>query len=250
MTRNSSTALRGVRLLLGLVVAAALLALSAQPAHADHPDNPGSIPPHGQPYGMSYGEWGAAWWQWAGAFPLGADPITEGDGPVEFGDADDQPAGPVWFLAGNFGGPVERSLTVPAGKALFLPLVNFVFWSPEDCEFLKLTRCRATDLKHKLREIQDQTVDLEMTVDGVDYVGLDAYTGLSKAFPLSITAGDLFNAFGYEPGVRDPSVSGGHWMMLGPLAPGEHTLHWGGASTAPETAGGKPQDVTYHITVE
>jgi NAD(P)-dependent dehydrogenase (short-subunit alcohol dehydrogenase family) len=32
--------------------------------------------------------------------------------------------GPVWFLAGSFGATVVRSCLVPAGKALFFPLVN------------------------------------------------------------------------------------------------------------------------------
>jgi len=236
-------------LLTAVVTAATLVVVAAQPAQAGHDKNPGALGPGGQPYGQSYGEWGAAWWQWAGSFPSGKDPITEGDGQVVYGGAQNQPRGPVWFLAGNFGGPVHRALTVPRGKALFLPLVNFVFWAPEDCEFLQLAHCRATDLKHKLREIQGQTVDLVMTVDGTEFVGLDNYTGLSKPFPLTIKEGDLFNGFGYPPGVRDPAISGGHWMMLAPLSKGTHTLQWGGRSAAPEFAGSLPQDVTYTITV-
>ena len=32
--------------------------------------NPGVLPPNSKPYGMSYGEWNAGWYQWAASMPL------------------------------------------------------------------------------------------------------------------------------------------------------------------------------------
>jgi len=247
---------RATSLLIGLVVILCTGALSAPAAIAKPPDNPGSIAPHGQPYGKSYGDWGAAWWSWAASFPAGADPISAPGGPVVVGGADDQPNGPVWFLAGTFSGSVDRSLTVPSDKALFFPLVNYVYWSPEDCSYLELPRCRATDLRHRLIEEQDQTTNLEVSIEKVGpgpsnevtYEMLDRYSAISKTFTLEIPPGSVFTGFDYDAGPRYPSVSGGHWMLLAPLAPGSYTIHWGGQPGG-INAGAPPQDVTYHLTV-
>ncbi len=194
---------RATSLLIGLVVILCTGALFAPAAIAKPPDNPGSIAPHGQPYGKSYGDWGAAWWSWAASFPAGADPISAPGGQVVVGDADDQPNGPVWFLAGTFSGSVDRSLTVPSDKALFFPLVNYVYWSPEDCSYLELPRCRATDLRHRLIEEQDQTTNLEVSIEKVGpgpsnevtYEMLDRYSAISKTFTLEIPPGSVFTGF-------------------------------------------------------
>ena len=86
-------------------------------------------------HGQSIGDWGLAWWQWVLNFPTASNPNVQ-NGPI---DCDAGQSGAVWFLAGNFGGalgeanPAVRSCTVKKGKALFFPLLNGVFWTPEDC---------------------------------------------------------------------------------------------------------------------
>ncbi|PYJ19840.1 MAG: hypothetical protein DME99_11560, partial [Verrucomicrobia bacterium] len=85
--------------------------------------NPRVIPPHGRPYGLSYGEWGAQWWRWAYSFPAAQFP------PLQAGEVDCSlgQSGSVWFLAGTAGqGPVTRSCTIPAGKALFFPIISYL----------------------------------------------------------------------------------------------------------------------------
>ena len=76
----------------------------AEPVVADTaraPANPGNenprvLPPNAQPYGTSYGEWGAQWWTWATAQPLATSPLFDQSG--EFCDVGQ--SGRVWFLAG------------------------------------------------------------------------------------------------------------------------------------------------------
>src|SRR5258708_29726222 len=63
----------------------------------------------------------AQWWQWALETPTSQNPLADQTG--QFG-AVNQPNGNVWFLAGNFGGATVRTVTIPAGKALFLPVAN------------------------------------------------------------------------------------------------------------------------------
>ncbi len=118
MRINEEVIMKKKQSVIELLLVLMLLAASA-PAYADD----------GQPkiYGKTYGEWSAEWWQWAVAGPDGKNAVQDTTG--EF-CAVNQPKGVVWFLAGTFGGDVERYCTIPANRALFYPLVNTV-WT--DC---------------------------------------------------------------------------------------------------------------------
>ena len=63
----------------------------------------------------------AQWWQWVLAVPASENPLTDTTG--QFAAVNQR--GRVWFLAGNVsGGTTVRTISVPAGKALFFPIVN------------------------------------------------------------------------------------------------------------------------------
>ena len=81
--------------------------------------NPGILPPQSNPYGTTYGEWSAKWWQWAMAMPFDHSPLAE------TADCSEGQSGPVWFLGGSFvSAEAVRNCTVPAGKAIFFPVLN------------------------------------------------------------------------------------------------------------------------------
>ncbi|MCK7502716.1 MAG: hypothetical protein MZV70_00525 [Desulfobacterales bacterium] len=73
---------------------------------------------------MTYGEWSAKWWQWAYSLPVDQNPFFDENGSCTNGA--NGPVGPVWFLTGviNVSGTAVRNCTVPAGKALFFPIIN------------------------------------------------------------------------------------------------------------------------------
>jgi len=85
--------------------------------------NPGILPPQSHPQGKTYGEWAVAWWQWALSIPEAQSPVADATG--EFAGVGQ--SGPVWFLAGTFGNSAERTVTVPAGKSIFMPVHNWIF---------------------------------------------------------------------------------------------------------------------------
>src|SRR5213083_1086403 len=87
-------------------------------AFAENP-NPGVLPPHSHSHGLTYAEWGAAWWQWVLSIPFAQNPIFDSTGE----DCDVGQSGPVWFLAGTSGSTAVRSCTIPAGKSIFFPIV-------------------------------------------------------------------------------------------------------------------------------
>jgi hypothetical protein len=116
------------------LLAAALFVLTAlRPAWAGpgSQGNPGILPPNATPHDKTYGEWSAAHWQWLYSLPVSQNPLfMDGDVDLSLG----QPEGPVWFLGGTFSvlplpaggvlGKANRTGTVPAGKALFFPLIS------------------------------------------------------------------------------------------------------------------------------
>src|SRR5215831_17578658 len=82
----------------GLLAVAGLLVVAMIPvAHAD--PAPKVLPLDSSPYGNTYGEWSARWWQWLMSIPSDKNPNLD---PTGAHCAEGQ-IGPVWFLAGTFG---------------------------------------------------------------------------------------------------------------------------------------------------
>ena len=66
-------------------------------------------------------EWAQAWWQWAVGVPAPDNPLLDTTGA----NAGVNNNGPVFFVAGVAGsGTVVRTVTVPSGKPIFVPVVN------------------------------------------------------------------------------------------------------------------------------
>jgi hypothetical protein len=249
MKRLSSAGLRWVA---ASVAALIILApMAAAPARVNA--GTGVAPVKSHPHGRTYAEWAAAWWQWAVGIPVDENPITDPDG--RFGLTDQ--SGSVYFLAGAFGGTAERSITIPTGKALFFPILNSLWWAPDDVDdatayvegVLGLDAADFTDeeLVRMLAAAQVSGVEsMSLLVDGrpVDNV-LDYYFE-TDAFSLTDT--DLIDSFGGEIGQPNTAFAAGYWVMLNPLPPGEHTITWSANQVNP-VAGSFSLDITYHVTV-
>src|SRR2546423_6015845 len=109
--KNQQSSLRSLLIAMGTGI---VLTITTAAAFADDTE---IFPINSRPYGKSYGAWAASWWQWAFSIPEAYNPVTDTTGAF----AGVGQSGPVWFVAGTFGGSAERTFTVPAGKGLFLP---------------------------------------------------------------------------------------------------------------------------------
>lgn len=213
-----------IALFAGLMTAPPALARQAKPR---------ILPPQSRPFGMTYGEWSAKWWQWALASPAADNPVLD---PTGANCATGQ-AGRVWFLAGTFGGgPVTRTCTVPLGTALFFPVVNtFCAAEPGDDPDPQIQRqCASASLAGATGSVE---------IDGTPVQNLSVYFVDPATSPVfSITLPED-NVFGAPAGTYAPAVAGGIYLMLAPLPPGEHVIHVQGSGP------GFTVDVTYHLTV-
>jgi len=217
------------------VLFAAVLSLAATSAMAS-----GSVlPPNSKAFGQSYSEWSANWWQWLFSLPVDGHPGTD---TPDF-DVTDGQSGHVWFLAGPFG-TVERSITIPAGTALYVALVNVDGSSLEEPPFHGDT---AEEQLAIANGFADYITDLSFTVDGKEVENIGDFRVTSPQFSFTAPTPWIFGATGGS----GTAVGVGYFVMLSPLSVGEHTIHYTGAfkfSDAPEDYIGV--DMTYHVTVK
>jgi hypothetical protein len=192
------------------------------------------FPINSNPYGMSYAQWSARWWQWVLSIPAATNPALA-DGDV---DCAAYQSGLVWYLAGTFAGPAERRCSIPAGKALFFPVLAAAFGAgfgdcngPADCD-VKLLRDGAASW-------MDNPQLLSASLDGDDLPNLPGYRVQSPVFGIVVPDDGLV-----APGPHTPDVSDGYWLMMRPLTPGNHTLTFKAITNF-----GFAVDVTYHLTI-
>lgn len=211
--------------------------------------NPRVVPPHAHPLGLSLAEWSAVWWQQILAIPFERNPVFDGLEPdVHQGSENcaEGAHGHVWFLAGTPGGSATRTCAIPTGTHILFPLLNTAddnnnCHPPLDCSgFPTLEACLTENAPTLLPDPQ-----LFAVVDGVRLNNLLDYVQTSELFffigdPSLITT---FDPCIIDEGTAQEAVSYGWWIMLEPLPPGTHTLHFGGSS------GGLSVDVTYTLHI-
>ncbi len=223
-----------VKVLLVLVT----LVAGSSAALAQPSVNPGVIQPNAQYRGLTYGEWGARWWQTAFSIP-----VVDDDHPLISGGAFGGEDG-VLFLSPLAGG-VTIELTIPAGTALFFPVVN------AECSVIEPPPFHGDD-EEELRTCANDHIDSTSgrfaVIDGVPVNNLDGYRVESPLFVFGpLPENNLLQFLGVDApaGATSPSVDAGVYLLLAPLSLGEHVLHFGG--TFDEFA--FSIDTTYIITV-
>ena len=186
------------------------------------------VPPDQPVAGLRQDEWSRAWWQWAASFEYEDSPVADRTGQR----CAARQSGPVWFLAGTYGTRrTIRTCTVPAGKHLFFPLVNYVVMRRPT----GATSCAA--VTRSAAEVTEEASGLLLDVDGVRYPGLVRHRQATR---------ECFDMGALTPGRTPvyPSAANGYYVMLRPLAPGRHTLNFGGVLPS------MLQAVTYTLVVE
>jgi len=215
------------------------------------------FPRESTPFGVSYEDWAAAWWQWSLAIPKGTNPMLGGA-------CDQNQSGNVFFLAGTMGGADTRNCTIPAGKGIYFPIVNLVIFDcPEYAggEGYTCADSVSEDLKRQWAnqnfELPETTLILE--VDGVAVNNLEDYRAQSDSFvdPQGAIAEDRINPYcggpirenscGIPVGSPRNALADGYWAMLRPLPPGQHEVRF--AASLDFGNGGFSLDVTYHLTI-
>ena len=213
------------------------------------------MPPGSEPYGHTYGEWSAAFWQWATSLPVDNNPLFDAPGT----DGSEGQVGNVWFIGGtfqstevgpgNFVASADRTITIPEGTSLFFPIVNaeadtFADADPSDPNLDAILRAKANALADAINKGK-----LYLVVDGKK---VNQLAKLRAESPLSLIAPlPENNLYGPEfTGEAGAFVADGYYAMLKPLSVGTHTIEFGGYVNARKLLGITFKlDVTYTVTV-
>jgi hypothetical protein len=199
----------------------------------------GVLLPNSSPYGQSYSQWSAAYWQWLFALPVDGHPGT--DSP-DF-DVTEGQSGHVWFLTGPFG-TIERNVTIPAGTSLFIALINVDSSTLEEPPFYGAT---AADQLAIANGFAAFITDLSFTVDGKTVDNIGDFRVTSPQFGFTAPTPWIFG----DTGGTGNATGVGYFVMLSPLSVGTHTIHYTGAfkfSEAPEDY--IAVNMTYQVTVK
>lgn len=178
-------------------------------------------------YGKTYNEWVVAYWQWAMSIPIATNPWFN-DSTGAFAGIGQ--SGPVWFLGGTAGDSVTRDITIPSGKALFLPVHPWIFGAMVfDCDPSNPgVTCDVQSLKKSAAAAAKAATELNVSIDGKAVQDVKDYRVVSAPLGFYVTVPDdniaTFLGTAVPAGTYGPHVADGYYMLLAPLAPGAHTI--------------------------
>ncbi len=222
-----------------LTLAAAILAMAIG-AGAQVSADPGVFPVNSKPCGKTYGQWVVSYWQWAWSIPLATNPWAN-DSAGEFAAIGQ--SGPVWFLGGSLGDSVTRQLSIPAGKAVFLPVHPWIFGAVAgDCEPSNPgVVCDEPTLQAAAAQAAEAVASMDVTIDGLVISDAAAYRVATSSFSVTVPDDNLLQV---PAGTWSPQVADGYYLILAPLSAGSHTIWLHVVSTL-----GFEYTLTYLITV-
>ena len=191
-TRMAFVAIAGIAIIAGSGMFTPAAAQGNIPASAVF--QPGSVM-----FGRTYSEWSAEWWQWALSLPADGSPL------FDTADCNTGQSGPVFFLGGKFcptGGTcdftnVKRRCTVPVGKAIHFPILNFEESLQE--EQISGSGPNGTPLTQisELRQLVENeklATGLSVTLDGKSLKDPSSFRVQSPAFAFTLPDNNLFQA--------------------------------------------------------
>jgi hypothetical protein len=200
---------------------------------------------------QDYGSLTAQWWQWVYAQPAvdvggtNTNPLLDSTGAnARVGQENGiGPGNKYFFLTGTFGGEVSRTVTVPGGKALFFPILNYEADNAVDPP----TNFGVPELKALAKATIDKTTAKSAKFDGQD---VPIFRSTSPTFNYTMPdQNSIYAYFGLTgpqfQGRIKPAVADGYWAYIPPPPPGPHTLEFNSANSD-----GFSLHVTYHLTVQ
>jgi hypothetical protein len=203
-----------------------------------------------KPYGLTYGEWTAKWWQWAYSVSKNVNPSYDDSGRY----CSEGQNGPVWFLTGSYKHKVDRYCNIPAGKSVLFTILN------SECSFAEFPYLKTEqDLRKCAKEMQDSVIQVQAIVNGVNVMGLDKYRIQSPLFNFTLGRNNILGL----PAQTTQAVFDGNWVFLKPLPVGKHVIYFkGGLKSINATATSRSNSnytfagpygwdspVTYHMTM-
>jgi hypothetical protein len=204
------------------------------------------LQPGGKPYGLTYAEHIKNFWRWNLGIPAKDNPINDPTGE-KCATGQLNTSSPVFYLAPNNGGFSQRTCKVPAGKALFIPVMLVEISQKEFPKALT-----AQDLSKAATTDQNSVNSLYLKIGDKEYNYQDLlkYRTHTDAFNLTFANNGIF---GILQGGPTRAVADGFYILTQPLAKGTYPIHFKSSLICTQPDCDTPnfaQDITYAITAQ
>ena len=203
------------------------------------------FPPGSKPYGLTYSDHIKNFWKWTLAIPAKENPLDDPTGKkCATGQSNSNSS--VFYLAINNGGVSERTCKVPAGKGLFIPVMQ-VEWSDKE-----VPGASVEDLSKSAKKDQDSVNSLYLKIGDKEYnfEELNKYRTHTDDFEVVFPDNGIF---GVTNGGPSKAVADGRYVLTEPLPKGNHTVHYKSSLICLDPDCAEPnfaQDIKYNIIAE
>jgi len=203
------------------------------------------LPPEDRTYGLSLGEWGAAWFQWSLSIPANVNPQGDTTG-IRTGIGQRLP---VWFLPTTSGSAdVTRTILIPAGAS--------ILWAGPNNNLADAPGNHTEQqLRDTLQSANKASLDtltvVDVSVDGVPVPDvLKRYRVQTPLFTAVLPPNNLAG-FPVTAGKdqRLAMVVEGYYFMLSPLPVGKHVILTRLEFVDPANGQSGRQTLTYNLII-
>jgi hypothetical protein len=222
------------------VLSIILLSLVIIPVAGSTPVN--VFPPGSKPFGLTYDKHIENFWKWLLSIPAKDSPINDSTGgKCATGQLNSNSS--LFYLAFNNGGVSQRTCEVPAGKGLFIPVMQ-VELSEKDTPGASIE-----DLKLSAKTDQDSVNSLYLKIGDKEYNfdDLRPYRTDTEGFDVDYADNGIF---GIVEGGPTKAVADGYYIMTDPLPKGNHTVLYKSSLSCLDPGCAEPnfaQDIKYNI---
>jgi hypothetical protein len=203
------------------------------------------FPPGSEPYGLPYAKYIENFWKWILSIPAKDNPIDDPTGEkCAIGQSKTNSS--VFYLAFNNGGVSERTCKVPAGKGLFIPVMQ-VELSEKDTPGATIE-----ELKLSAKTDQDSVNSLYLRIGDKEYnfEDLRDYRTATDGFDINYADNGIF---GIVEGGPTTGVADGYYILTEPIQKGNYTIHYKSSLSCLDPGCAEPnfaQDIKYDIIAE
>ena len=203
------------------------------------------FPPESKPYGLTFAEHQQNFWKWVLEIPANESPVNDRTGE-KCANGQSNSNSSVFYLSFNNGGISTRSCEVPAGKGLFIPIMQVEFSEKE------VPNASVEDLRRTATKDQDSVNSLYLKIDDKEYKydDLIKYRTQTDVFEVVFPDNGIFGVI--EGGVSKV-IGDGFYIITEPLTKGNYSVHFKSSLICLDPDCAEPnfaQDIKYNILAE
>ena len=167
-----------------------------------------------KPFGTSFSDWTAKWWNWLLSIPAKDNPRLDTTGEKCGIDQNDQN---VWFLAQISEGHVERNCVIPAGKSIFIPILT------GECDFKSDPEIKSEVELRTCATSGIEGANVYVSIDGIPIK--DIVKIKSPLFNYTIIKDNIFSADIKSTGPTQ-AVIDGYYAFIKNIPIGKHIIEF------------------------